>query len=124
MKNFTKKLLAILAVIFIITALTVPAFASEANAETTAVTETAEQEESGESGGNSVKVIGAAAVLGLVAAVGAVCMAIAIKGASDGMARQPEASGNIRTAMMLGLVFIETAIIYALIVSILIIFVL
>lgn len=38
--------------------------------------------------------------------------------------RQPEAEGKIRTTLMLGLVFIETAIIYALLVVILIIFVL
>ena len=43
---------------------------------------------------------------------------------AEGISRQPEAEGRIRTAMMLGLVFIETAIIYALIVAILIIFVL
>ena len=43
---------------------------------------------------------------------------------TEGMARQPEAAGKINSAMMLGLVFIETAIIYALIVAILIIFVL
>ena len=40
------------------------------------------------------------------------------------MARQPEAAGQINSSMMLGLVFIETLAIYALIVAILIIFVL
>ena len=40
------------------------------------------------------------------------------------MARQPEAAGKINSAMMLGLVFIETVVIYALFVAILIIFVL
>ena len=39
-------------------------------------------------------------------------------------ARQPEAEGKISSSLMLGLVFIETAIIYALIVAILINFVL
>ena len=39
-------------------------------------------------------------------------------------AAQAEAEGKIRTSMMLTLVFIETAIIYALLVAILIIFVL
>ena len=38
--------------------------------------------------------------------------------------RNPEAESKIRTTLMLGLVFIETAIIYALLVVILIIFVL
>ncbi|MBR4182739.1 MAG: ATP synthase F0 subunit C, partial [Lachnospiraceae bacterium] len=40
-----------------------------------------------------------------------------------GVSRQPEAAGEIRTVMMLGLVFIETVVIYALIVAILIVFV-
>ena len=43
---------------------------------------------------------------------------------AEGISRQPEAADKIRAGMMLGLVFIETAIIYALIVAILIIFVL
>ena len=43
---------------------------------------------------------------------------------ADGISRQPEAESKIRTTLMLGLVFIETAIIYALLVVILIIFVL
>jgi len=66
----------------------------------------------------------AAICIGLAAMAGAIGMAIAIKGSAEGIARQPEAEGPIRTSMMLGLVFIETAIIYALIVAILIIFVL
>ena len=44
--------------------------------------------------------------------------------AVEGISRQPEAEGKIRTTLMLGLVFIETAIIYALLVVILSIFVL
>ncbi|MCQ2530671.1 MAG: ATP synthase F0 subunit C [Lachnospiraceae bacterium] len=72
----------------------------------------------------NVKAIAAAAVIGVVAAVGAIGMAWAITKSIDGIARQPEAEGKIRTSLMLGLVFIETAIIYALIVAILIIFVL
>ena len=70
------------------------------------------------------KPIAAAIVVGIAAAAGALAMGIAIKGAVDGTSRQPEASGKIQTMLMLGLVFIETAIIYALIVAILIIFVL
>ena len=66
----------------------------------------------------------AAICIGLAATAGAIGMAIAIKASADGIARQPEAEGSIRTTMMLGLVFIETAIIYALIVAILIVFVL
>lgn len=72
----------------------------------------------------SSKAIAAAIVVGLAAAAGAIGMALAISKSSESMARQPEISGKINSAMMLGLVFIETAIIYALIVAILIIFVL
>ena len=55
---------------------------------------------------------------------GGIGMGVAASGASQGIARQPDAEGKIRTNFMLGLVFIETAIIYALLVVILIIFVL
>lgn len=75
-------------------------------------------------GGLSAKAIAAAIVVAVVAAAGAIGMAWAIAKSAEGMARQPEAAGKINSAMMLGLVFIETAIIYALIVAILIIFVL
>ena len=72
----------------------------------------------------SAKAIAAAIVVGLAAAAGALGMGIAIAKSAESMARQPEAAGKINSAMMLGLVFIETAIIYGLIVAILIIFVL
>lgn len=72
----------------------------------------------------SAKAIGASIAVGLAAAAGAVSMGIAIAKAAESIARQPEAESKIRTTLMLGLVFIETAIIYALIVAILIIFVL
>ncbi|MDO4519159.1 MAG: ATP synthase F0 subunit C [Eubacteriales bacterium] len=68
--------------------------------------------------------MGAALAVGIAAAAGAIGMGIAIGKSVEGISRQPEAEGKIRTSLMLGLVFIETAIIYALIVGILIIFVL
>ena len=70
------------------------------------------------------KAISAAIIIGLAATAGAIAMAMTIMKTIDGIARQPEAAGNIRGAMMLGLVFIETAIIYALIVAIIVLFVL
>lgn len=76
------------------------------------------------SGATGNKAIAAAVVVGAAAAAGALGMGIAIAKSADSMARQPEASGKINSAMMLGLVFIETVVIYALIVAILIIFVL
>ena len=80
--------------------------------------------EGAESSVTSVKAIAAAIIMAIAATAGAIGMAIAIAKAEDSTARQPEAAGSIRTAMMMGLVFIETAIIYALITAIIIIFVL
>ena len=51
-------------------------------------------------------------------------MGIASGKASEAIGRQPEAEGKIRSTLMLSLVFIETAVIYALLVVILVIFVL
>ena len=63
-------------------------------------------------------------VIGIACLGGALAMGIAVGKSSEALARQPEATSQIRTTMMMGLVFIETVIIYALIVAILIIFVL
>ncbi len=54
--------------------------------------------------------------LGLpIAVIGAgLGQGIAIYGAVQGMARQPEASGTIQTAMIIGLALIESLVIYAL----------
>jgi len=70
------------------------------------------------------KAIAAAVAIGLASCGGAIGMGIVGAKTSEGISRQPEAEGKIRTSFMLGLVFIETAIIYALLVVILIIFVL
>ena len=70
------------------------------------------------------KSIGSGIAIGIAAGGGAIGMGIAVAKAADGISRQPEAENKIRTTLMLGLVFIETAIIYALLVVILLIFVL
>lgn len=72
----------------------------------------------------STKAIAAAVVVGVAAAAGAIAMGFAIAKSNEAISRQPEASSKISSGLMLGLVFIETAIIYALIVAILVIFVL
>jgi len=118
MKNITLKAVVLLAVIALLVGgmflmSTGHAYADEA-----------EEAVSAESSVLSVKAIAAAAVLGVAGAAGAIFMGLSIMKSVDSTARQPEAAGNIRTTMMLGLVFIETVVIYALIVAILIIFVL
>ena len=90
------------------------------NAAAPAAAETAQAQ----SDATGSKSIAARIAIGLAAAGGAVAMGVAVSKSAEGIARQPEAEGKIRTTLMLGLVFIETAIIYALLVVILIIFVL
>ncbi len=90
-------------------------------------TETTGEAADGLTGGltdNSGKALGAGIAVGLAALGGGIGMGIAGAHAADGIARQPEAEGKIRTVFMLALVFIETAIIYALLIAILNIFVL
>ena len=65
-------------------------------------------------------IMAAIAVL-IPASVGAVVMSLAISKTLDAIARQPEAESKLRTTLILGLVFIETTIIYALIVAIMIV---
>ncbi len=72
----------------------------------------------------SGKSLGSGIAIGIAAAGGAIAMGIVAGKAAESVSRQPEATGDIRSTMMLGLVFIETAIIYALLAVILIIFVL
>ena len=70
----------------------------------------------------SGKALAAGIAIGVAAAAGAIGMGIAIAKTNESIARQPEADGKMRSTLMLGLIFIETAIIYALVVAILIIF--
>jgi len=48
---------------------------------------------------------------------------IAVKGACDGMARNPEMGGKLTTTLILGLAFIESLAIYALVVCLILLFV-
>ena len=115
--NRMKKFLALCLVLIVALALTAPAFADEVPNASESAAE-AQEEAIG------LKAIAAGIAVGLAAAGGAVAMGIATSKSTESIARQPEAEGKIRTTLMLGLVFIETAIIYALLVVILIIFVL
>lgn len=113
----TRRIVTIVLMIAVFFALSVNAFAAE-GAEAAAAAEDAGSKLLGNKG------YAAAIAIGLAAGAGAIAMGIAIAKSAEGIARQPEAEGKIRTTLMLGLVFIETAIIYALIVAILVIFVL
>ena len=117
MNKFVKKLWMLGLALLLASALAVPALAAGEDAAQPA----AQEEVQEESGG---KTVASALAIGLAALGGALGMGIATGKAAESIGRQPEAEGKIRTTLMLGLVFIETAIIYALLVVILIIFVL
>ena len=118
MNKLLKKIIALAGVLMLTLALTVPAFATNAPTASEPAAQTQEDSTTG------FKAIAAGVAVGLAAAGGAVAMGLATAKSTESIARQPEAEGKVRTTLMLGLVFIETAIIYALLVVILIIFVL
>ena len=120
MNKLLKKILVLAGVLMVVLSLTAPAFADTPAADT----EPAAQSETQEDNSIGLKAIAAGIAVGIAAAGGAVGMGMATAKSAESIARQPEAEGKVRTTMMLGLVFIETAIIYALLVVILIIFVL
>lgn len=124
MKKAIKIITVCLILTLMISVFTLPAFAAEETATTAGSIAVAPTDETNENDVLSAKAIAAAVAIAVVAVGGAIAMGIAISKAVDGISRQPEADGKIRSSLMLGLVFIETAIIYALIVAILIIFVL
>ena len=121
----TRKNLILFALVTLLAlALTVPAFA--ANTDTTEAAAVAEAAAESTAAGMTVtgKAFASGIAIAIASGLGAISMGIAVGKSTDAIARQPEAESKIRTALMLGLVFIETAIIYALLAVILIIFVL
>lgn len=127
--NKPKKILITLMMCILMGTIMTPVVTVFAAEEETAVLtdgtiEAATVEEEAENGVIGDKAIAAAIAIGLAAAGGAIAMGMGIAKSVEGISRQPEAEGKIRTTLMLGLVFVETAIIYALVVTILIIFVL
>ncbi len=110
MKKNSKRILTAVCLLAMLLIVTVPAFAESSAAVAESV--------------KGYKAIAAAIAVGLAAAAGAVGMGWAIAKSAEAISRQPEAENKIRTTLMLGLVFVETAIIYALVIAILVIFVL
>ncbi|MBN1272033.1 MAG: ATP synthase F0 subunit C [Candidatus Aminicenantes bacterium] len=62
-------------------------------------------------------------IITLAAAAGAFCQAKAISSACDGISRNPASGPHIRFLLIFGLVLIETLVIYALLISIIILMV-
>ena len=120
MNKLLKRIFVLAWALTLTLALAAPAFAADAPSQG----EPAAQTETSEGSTIGLKAIAAGIAVGIAAAGGAIAMGLATAKTTESIARQPEADGKIRTSLMLGLVFIETAIIYALLVVILIIFVL
>ena len=116
MKHLFKKFLVLTGVLVLSLSLAAPAQGEPAD--TAAAVENQADNTIG------LKAIAVALAIGIAAGGGGIGMGLATAKSAEGISRQPEAEGKIRTMMLLGLVFIETAIIYALLVVILIIFVL
>ena len=120
-----KKIVAALFVIAALLAMAIPVFAAGNGAAPAPDAAQTQQSESAQTDSSlGLKAVATGIAIGFGAGGGAIGMGIAAGKAVEGLARQPEAESKIRTMLMLGLVFIETAIIYALLVVILIIFVL
>lgn len=66
------------------------------------------------------KFIGAAFVLGVAAVAGAFGQSKAVSAACASMGRNPGAAGPVRITVLLGLAFIESLVIYALVIAIMI----
>ena len=71
---------------------------------------------------NAAKAIGAGLCMGLGALGPALGEGNAVAHALDGMARQPEAAGVLRTNMIMGCAITESTGIYSLVVALLILF--
>ena len=67
--------------------------------------------------------IGSAIGMGLAALGCGIGQGIGVKGACEGMARNPEMGGKLTTTLILGLAFIESLAIYALVVCLILMFV-
>ena len=76
--------------------------------------------------GEGLAILGKALGAGICMGIGAIGPALgegnAVSKALEGMARQPESAGNLRTTMILGCAITETTGIYALLIAFLILF--
>ncbi len=66
--------------------------------------------------------LGSALCVSIAALGGGIGQGIAIRGAMEGIARNPGASGKIMTTMIIGLALIESLVIYSLVISLMLLF--
>jgi F-type H+-transporting ATPase subunit c len=107
----TKGFVLLATLILLVFAAVAPAYAQEA---TTTPTEKAEI--------IRWSIITAGFALGFAAAFGALAQARGLAAAAEGIARNPSAANEIRGALILGLVLIESLVIYVLLISLILFF--
>ncbi len=71
----------------------------------------------------SLVALAAALAIGVVGSIAALAISKLASKAFESMAKQPEVAPRVQTSLTIGIVFIETVAIYALVVSLLLIFV-
>jgi len=77
----------------------------------------------GDAGVMSAKAYATALGMGIAAGLCGIAQGMGVKGACEGIARNPEAAGQLSTTLILGLAFIESLAIYALVVNLILLFV-
>ena len=120
-----KKLAIILLAVIAILAFSIPVFAATNGdaATTTATAETAvEAAATTADSTTGLKALASAIAVGIAAAGGAVGMGLSAGKAVEGIARQPEASGQISKNLILGCALAEATAIYGFLIGILLIF--
>lgn len=80
-------------------------------------------QEQGETLKQGLMFLGAGLAIGLAALGTGMGMGNAIRGTQEGMARNPTIGGRLQTVMFIGLAFIETLALYALLIAIIMLFV-
>jgi len=76
----------------------------------------------GEALNRGIMYLGASLAIGLAAFGAGIGMGYLLKGTQEGIARNPTAGGRLQTTMLIGLAFLETLALYALLVAIIILF--
>jgi F-type H+-transporting ATPase subunit c len=108
--NVRKGLVVAFTLAFILLGVVAPLYAQEAGAK---------------AGGNEVakwSIITAGFALGFAAAFGALGQSRGLSAAAEAIARNPSANNDIRFALILGLVLIESLVIYVLLISLILFF--
>lgn len=101
-----KKFAALMMLLCALMICTIPALAANESGSDSNVTETVSVTAgSNDNDVTSAKAMGSGVMIGIACLGGALAMGIAVGKSSEAIARQPEATSQIRTTMMMGLVF-------------------